>query len=91
MFDKLSQKQPSTLSCDSSYSGLTFPHPLFSYSDQVIEGLFVYSFELELMASGFFNEQFNLESENRFDLLAKGNETKSTETLTSKKTVLLVV
>ena len=30
------------------------------------------------------NEQFNLESENRFDLLAKGHETKSTETLTSK-------
>ena len=32
----------------------------------------------------FFNEQFNLESENRFDLLAKGHETKPTETLTSK-------
>ena len=40
--------------------------------------------------SFFFNDQFNLESENRFDLLAKGHETKSTETLTSK-TVLLVV
>ena len=41
----------------------------------------------------FFNEQFNLESENRFDLLAKGHdakghETKSTETLTSKNTFI---
>ena len=34
-------------------------------------------------SDSFFNEQFNLESENRFDLLAKGHETKSTETLTS--------
>ena len=30
------------------------------------------------------NEQIKLESENRFDLFAKGHETKSTETLTSK-------
>ena len=37
-----------------------------------------------LVPFSFFNEQFNLESENRFDLLAKGHETKSTETLTSK-------
>ena len=36
----------------------------------------------------FFNEQFNLESENRFDLLAKGHETKSTETLTSKNSFI---
>ena len=36
----------------------------------------------------FFNEQFNLESENRFDLLAKGHESKSTETLTSKKSFI---
>ena len=34
------------------------------------------------------NEQFNLESENRFDLLAKGHETKSTETLTSKNSFI---
>ena len=40
-------------------------------------------------SDSFFNEQFNLESENRFDLLAKGHETKSTETLTSKN--ILVV
>ena len=26
-------------------------------------------------SDSFFNEQFNLESENRFDLLAKGHET----------------
>ena len=36
----------------------------------------------------FFNEQFNLESENRFDLLAKGHETKSTETLRSKNSFI---
>ena len=35
-------------------------------------------------SDSFFNEQFNLESENRFDLLAKGHGTKSTESLTSK-------
>ena len=39
-------------------------------------------------SDSFFNEQFNLESENRFDLLAKGHETKSTETLTSKNSSL---
>ena len=38
----------------------------------------------------FFNEQFNLESENRFDLLAKGHETMSTENLTSKNSLLVV-
>ena len=36
----------------------------------------------------FFNEQFYLESENRFDLLAKGHETKSTETLVSKNSFI---
>ena len=36
----------------------------------------------------FFNEQLNLESENRFDLLAKGHEIKSTETLTSKNSFI---
>ena len=35
-------------------------------------------------SDSFFNEQFNLESENRFDLLARGHENKSTETLNSK-------
>ena len=39
-------------------------------------------------SDSFFNEQFNLESENRFDLLAKGHETKSTETLTSKNSFI---
>ena len=39
-------------------------------------------------SDSFFNEQFNLESENRFDLLAKGQETKSTETLTSKNSFI---
>ena len=36
----------------------------------------------------FFNEQFNLESENRFDLLAKGHETKSTEILTGENSFI---
>ena len=38
----------------------------------------------------FFNEQFNLESENRYDLLARarGHETKSTETLNSKNSFI---
>ena len=39
-------------------------------------------------SDSFFNEQFNLESENRFDLLAKGHETKPTETLTSKNSFI---
>ena len=39
-------------------------------------------------SDSFFNEQFNMESENRFDLLAKGHETKSTETLTSKNSFI---
>ena len=39
-------------------------------------------------SDSFFNEQFNLESENRFDLLANGHETKSTETLTSKNSFI---
>ena len=39
-------------------------------------------------SDSFFNEQFNLESENRFDLLAKGHEIKSTETLTSKNSFI---
>ena len=39
-------------------------------------------------SDSFFNEQFNLESENRFDLLAKGHETKSTETLPSKNSFI---
>ena len=41
-------------------------------------------------SDSFFNEQFNLESENRFDLLARGHETKSTETLNSKNSLLVV-
>ena len=39
-------------------------------------------------SDSFINEQFNLESENSFDLLAKGHETKSTETLTSKNSFM---
>ena len=39
-------------------------------------------------SDSFFNEQFNLESENRFDLLAKGHETNSTENLTSKNSFI---
>ena len=39
-------------------------------------------------SDSFFNEQFNLESENRFDLLAKGHVTKSTETLTGKNSFI---
>ena len=39
-------------------------------------------------SDSFFNEQFNLESENRFDLLARGHETKSTETLNSKNSFI---
>ena len=40
------------------------------------------------ISHSFFHEQFNLESENRFDLLAKGHETKSIETLTSKNSFI---
>ena len=39
-------------------------------------------------SDSFFNEQFNLESENRFDLLARGHENKSTETLNSKNSFI---
>ena len=39
-------------------------------------------------SDSFFNEQFNLESENRFDLLARGHEIKSTETLNSKNSFI---
>ena len=39
-------------------------------------------------SDSFFNEQFNLESENRFDLLAKGHEIKSAETLNSKNSFI---
>ena len=39
-------------------------------------------------SDSFFNEQFNFESENRFDLLAKGHETKSTEILNSKNSFI---
>ena len=41
-------------------------------------------------SDSFFNEKFKLESENRLDLLANGQETKSTETLTSKNSLLVV-
>ena len=39
-------------------------------------------------SDSFFNEQFNLKSENGFYLLAKGHETKSTETLNSKNSFI---
>ena len=44
--------------------------------------------KLDRGAYSFFNAQFNLESENRFDLLAKGHETKSIEILTSKSSFI---
>ena len=53
--------------------------------DRLQATLTVYFFNF---SDSFFNEQFNLESENRFDLLARGHETKSTETLNSKNSFI---
>ena len=57
---------------------------------QIVHGLigFAQNVTFSISQTLFFNEQFNLESENRFDLLAKGHETKSTETLTSKNSCI---
>ena len=82
-FWKLSSNQGSALNNCSFMSGSEYETMQNSNCTWICPKCDFFNF-----SDSFFNEQFNLESENRFDLLAKGHETKSTETLTSKNSYI---